>query len=238
MILNETAVKKLGWGDSENAIGKPFIYGNRQVKIIGVVKDFHFESLHNEITPIAFFIFPRLFQRISVKMKPVETSAAIEFIRQKWNEFSPNYPFDYTFIEDRYEQRYQSEKKLSQVLTYFSVLAVLIACLGLVGLTSFTAEQKTKEIGIRKVLGASVNSIIFLLVRKFSIWVIAANIFAWPVSFYIMNRWLQNFAYRIDMTIFTFLFSALIALLITVITVSYQSVKAAVANPVKSLKYE
>lgn len=238
IILNETAVKKLGWGNPENAIGKPFIYGDRKVQIVGVVKDFHFESLHNEITPIAFLIYPGLFNRISVKLNPVNTAGTIDFIRQKWNRFSPNYPFDYTFIEDRYEQRYQSEKKLSDILAYFSVLAVFIACLGLTGLASFTAEQKTKEIGIRKVLGASTGNIVILLIRKFSVWAIAANIFAWPVSFYIMSRWLQNFAYRTDITIYTFLFSSLIALVITILTVSYQSIKAAAANPVNCLKYE
>jgi len=242
-ILNETAVKKIGWALPEAAVDKPFEYGNRKGRIIGVVKDFNYESLHQPITPIVMFIAPQNFNSISVKIRadrPADIAATLEFLKQKWQEYRPNFPFQYSFIDERYEQLYQSEHRLGQIFGTFSLLAVFIACLGLFGLASYTAEQRTKEIGIRKVLGASVGNIVLLLSKEFTRLVIVATLVSWPIAYYAMNRWLQEFAYRINLHQQggTFLLAAVLALAIALITVSFQAIKAAVSNPVKALRYE
>ncbi len=242
-ILNETAVKKIGWASPEAAVDQPFQYGNRKGRIIGVVKDFHYESLHQPITPIVLYIVPPSFNSISVKIRadrPEDIATTLEFLKQKWQEYRPNFPFQYSFIDERYEQLYQSEHRLGQIFGTFSLLAVFIACLGLFGLASYTAEQRTKEIGIRKVLGASVGNIVLLLSKEFTLLVIVATLFSWPVAYYAMNRWLQEFAYRINISQQggTFILAAVLALAIALLTVSFQSIKAAVSNPIKALKYE
>ncbi len=237
-ILNETAVKELGWGEPENAINRPFRYGNRTGRIVGVVKDIYFESLHNEIAPTIYHLSQQENWQISTRIKSGNIPAALKYIEKTWKEYSPEGLFEYTFLDDQYNNLYQSETQLGEVLGIFSFMAILIACLGLFGLASFTAEQKTKEIGVRKVLGASVSGITFLLNKEFSRWVLIANLIAWPVAWYVMNLWLQGFAYRTHIEWVVFLISGLFALLVAMITVSYQSVKAATANPVDSLKYE
>lgn len=240
-ILNETAVTKIGWKSADEAVGQPFGYDRRRGRIIGVVKDFHYESLHEPVTPIVLMISPGSFNSISVRYKPQnaeDITSVLNFLQNKWQEYRPNYPFTYSFLDENYNQLYLGEKKLSQIFGVFSVIAIFIACLGLFGLASYSAEQKTKEIGIRKVMGANVRNIVFLLSKEFAVLVIIATLVSWPVAYLIMTRWLENFAYRVNLQLLTFFIAALTAFLIAFITVSYQAIKAAIANPIKSLRYE
>ncbi|HEB35458.1 MAG TPA: ABC transporter permease [Candidatus Aminicenantes bacterium] len=244
IIVNEAAVKKLGWQD--NPLNKEIerftsLTTRKKHRIIGVVKDYHFQSLHEEIQPMILFnavMYGGNYNRISVRVRPENIRETIGFIESKWAEFDSQYPLEYVFVDDQFDSLYRSEERLGQLFGYFTALAILIGCLGLFGLTSFTAEQRTKEIGIRKVLGASVPSVIMLLVREFTKWVLLAVLIAWPIGYFVMKTWLQNFHYRISLGFDTFLLAALLALIISIITVSYQSIRAALANPADSLKYE
>lgn len=240
-ILNETAVQKIGWTSPQEAIDRPFEYGGRKGRIIGVVKDFHYESLHQPITPIILLIQPSSFNQISVRIRAEnagELQGVLDFLQGRWQQYRPEFPFTYTFLDERYEQLYQAEHKLGQIFGVFSALAVFIACLGLFGLASYTAEQRTKEIGIRKVLGATVSNIVLMLSREFAVLVGIAMLFAWPIAYYAMGTWLQTFAYRAELHVLTFLLAALLALLLAFVTVSFQALRAALINPAKSLKYE
>lgn len=237
-ILNETAARKIGWKSPEDAIGKEFGYGRRRGQIIGVAKDFHFESMHHGISPIVMILSSSSLNQVAVRIQPDDIPGTLAFLQKKWQEYRPNYPFSYYFIDENFDQLYKSEDKLQQLLGYFAFLAIFIACLGLFGLALYTAEQRTKEIGIRKVLGASVSSIVILFSKEFSKWVLLANIIGWPAAYYAMNKWLQSFAYRTSLNLFTFLLAGTLALIIALITVSYHSAKAALADPVKSIRYE
>jgi putative ABC transport system permease protein len=242
-ILNETAVKKIGWASAADAIGKPFGYGSRNGKIIGVVKDFHYESLHVPITPVVLLIMPQNFNSISVRIRPErmeDITATLGFLENVWQEYRPNFPFTYSFLDDRYDQLYLSEHKLGQIFSAFSALAIFIGCLGLFGLASYTAEQRTKEIGIRKVMGASVSNLVLLLSKDFTKLVAVATLVSWPLAYFAMTSWLQDFAYRININsqLLTFFMAAGLALGIALVTVSYQAIKAALINPVNSLRYE
>ncbi len=239
-ILNRTAVKALGW---ENPVGQRFGFDRNNLGIvIGVIEDFHYYPLHLEIEPLAFaLINPEKRVRpnfMSIKITTDNISGTLSFIEKTFKEFSPAYPFSYSFLDESVENMYNSERKLGQGFRYFSLIAILIACLGLFGLASFTVEQKIKEIGIRKVLGASMTNVVFLLTKKFMKWVAIANIIAWPVAYYSMNKWLEGFAYRIKLGIWIFVLSAVIAFLIAFLTVGIQALKAATADPVISLRYE
>ncbi len=244
IIVNEAAVIKLGWQD--NPINKEIekftsLTTRSKHRIIGVVKDYHFQSLHEEIQPMILYNavpFGGYYNRISVRVRPENIRETIGFIESKWTEFDSQYPLEYVFVDDQFDSLYRAEERLGQLFGYFTALAIVIGCLGLFGLTSFTAEQRTKEIGIRKVLGASVPSVIMLLVREFTKWVLLAVLIAWPIGYFVMKTWLQNFHYRISLGFDTFLLAALLALIISIITVSYQSIRAALANPADSLKYE
>ena len=242
VILNETAAAALGM---ENPVGKRIIRGSLSsggsefFTIIGIVKDFHFESLHRKIRPIAVYLLPAEDARYaSVRIRAENIPRTLAFIANKWNKFVPGKPFEYFFLDDDFDRLYRAEKKVGKLFSAFAVLAVLVACLGLFGLASFTAEQRTKEIGIRKVLGASVPDIVTLLTKEFSRWVLLSNMIAWPVAYFAMNRWLQNFAYRTRIGPWVFLLAASAALFIAMITVSFQALKAATANPAIVLKYE
>jgi putative ABC transport system permease protein len=237
-ILNETAVKEIGWTSPEEAIGKEFGYGRAEGQIIGVVKDFHFESIHHAITPIVMDLSSSSLDQVAVRISPNDIPGTMAFLQNKWREFRPRYPFSYYFVDERFDQQYRSEKKILQLFGYFAFLAIFIACLGLFGLALYTAEQNVKEIGIRKVLGASVSSIVIFFSKEFSKWVLMANIIGWPVAYFAMTKWLANFAYRTSLNLWTFLLAGALALFIAILTVSFHSVKAAVADPVKALRYE
>jgi putative ABC transport system permease protein len=235
-IVNESAIKMMGLG-SEEILSKEVQYGGVKGRVIGVVKDFHFESLHESIVPV-IFLPNTFFSRISVKIAGDEMQDGLQHIEKVWKEFIPHRPFEYSFLSQQYQQLYSSEQQQGQLFTIFSGLAILIACLGLFGLATFNTLQRVKEIGIRKVLGASVLSIVHLLSREIIILVIVANIIAWPVAWYFMDQWLDTFAYRIGLNVWLYLLAAFAAILIALITVSAQTIKAAMSNPSNTLRYE
>lgn len=235
-IINETAAKAYGLSSPEEGIDKDFRYGGITGKLVGVVKDFHFESLHQDIIPIVFH--KGGYNSISVKIAGNNIQEGLAQIEKVWKEFLPNRPFEYEFLDQRYQQLYEAEQKQSQLFTVFSGLAIFIASLGLFGLATFNTLQRVKEIGIRKVLGASVPTILGLLSKEIIILIIVANIIAWPVAWYFMNQWLDSFAYHIDMNILIYILSGIIAVVIALITVSTQTIKAAMTNPSNTLRSE
>jgi putative ABC transport system permease protein len=237
-IINETAARRIGWESPEEAVDKGFGYGQRNGQIIGVVKDFHFESLHQEISPIVMFLSKTDLAQVSIRIGPEDIPQTMAFLKDIWAELRPNYPFSYYFIDENFDRLYRSEENLQRIFSYFAFLSVLIGCLGLFGLASYSAERRTKEIGIRKVLGASATGITFLLSKEFTKWVLLANVIAWPVAYLIMSRWLQSFAYRSGISLGTFLLAGAIAWTIAFLTVSYQAIKASIADPITALKYE
>ncbi len=240
MIINEKMVKNLGFKNAQDAIGKSYNISLNDFKpeIIGVVKDFNSSSLHNEITAQVFMCNPGWFKEFIVKTNSANMATTIRKLKDVWARFFPQFPFEYNFLDESIDRMYKSEEKYSRVISTFSLVALFIACLGLLGLASFVAEQRKKEIGIRKVHGASIKSIVQNISGEFAILVIISNLIAWPLAYYFMNKWLQDFAYRIDLSWWIFFVSGVITLAIAVIAVGYQSVKAAVANPVESLKNE
>jgi putative ABC transport system permease protein len=237
-IINETAARRIGWESPEEAVGKGFGYGQRNGQIIGVVKDFHFESLHQEISPIVMFLSRTDLSQISVRIGPENIPQTMAFLKDIWAEMRPDYPFSYYFIDENFDQLYRSEEQLGRIFGLFAFLSILIGCLGLFGLASYSAERRTKEIGIRKVLGASASGITVLLSKEFTKWALLANVIAWPAAYLIMSRWLQSFAYRAGIGIGTFLLAGSIAWTIAFFTVSYQAIKASIADPISALKYE
>jgi len=240
-ILNESLVKTLGW---DSPIGKEvtrprFRRSSIKGKVVGVVKNFNFHSLHRDIQPLFLFLDPKDRQyRLSVRLKGTDIKGTVQFIEKKIKEFAPSYPVEYSFFDDIFNKAYKSEQKIGGLINVFAVLGIFIASLGLFGLAAFTAEQRTKEIGIRKLLGARVSGIVILLSNEFSKWILISNIIAWPVAWFIMYKWLQNFAYRIPLGLWFFVFSAVIALFVALLTIVAQTLKAARAKPVDSLKYE
>jgi putative ABC transport system permease protein len=238
IILNEMAVKKFGWKTPEAAIGKPFKMGDQQGMIIGVVNNFHYSSLQQPIAPLAIYPLQNHFSRITLKVDMRQTKQVIPFIQNTWKKHFAAALFDYDFVSRQIKRQYEAEERFTTIFFYFSVLSLLIACLGLYGLISYTIFQKTKEIGIRKVLGATANSIAAMLSAGFLKLVLLACFIAIPVAWFVMNKWLENFAYRVNISWWMFSAAGLIVVLIALITVSFQSVKAALANPVKSLRTE
>jgi len=242
-LLNEAAVRQLELKEPVGTIlhhddleGSSFPV--KDIEVIGVVKDFHYQTLHNEIQPMMFGWNDPWLWMISVKIGAGDVQATITHIEKVWNEFSPGFPFDYHFVDDIVDNLYKNEERMAKTIGYFAVLGIFIACLGLFGLASFMTERRTKEIGVRKVLGASVVEILMLLSKEFSKWVVVANVVAWPLAYYAMNKWLADFAYRTNIDAWPFLISGVLALAIAMITVSYQSLKAAMSNPIDSLRYE
>ncbi|HEX9654708.1 MAG TPA: ABC transporter permease [bacterium] len=237
-LINETLAKQLGW---ESPVGKRLALGTdspEKLTVIGVVKDFHIRSVHQKIEPVLLYITSQRFNRLAVKLSGHEIARTLEFIAATWQRFEDKYPFEYRFLDEAFEKYYVAEERLTETLGIFTMLAIAIACLGLFALAAYAAEQRTKEIGIRKVLGASVAGIMALLSRDFLKLVVLANVVAWPVAYFMMNRWLETFAYRIDLGWWVFALAGGLALLISLLTVGTQAIKAAVANPVDSLKYE
>ena len=239
-ILNETAIRRLGWKNAKEAIGAPIntIAPNKKGRIIGVVADFNYESLHNEIVPIITYIQPQQANTASIRIKSGRTQESLDYSKAVWARFHPESPFNYDFLDDRINEQYRNEARMMQVFSYFSMFAIFISCLGLFGLAAFTAARRTKEIGVRKVLGASLPHIVYLLSRDFTKWVLVANFLAWPVAFFGMKSWLSNFAYAIQPSLMEFIFAGILSILIAILTVSYQSIRAAVADPIDSLRYE
>ncbi|MGH7451211.1 MAG: ABC transporter permease [bacterium] len=237
-LINETLANQLGW---DSPLGKRLALGTDDpvdLTVIGVVKDFHIRSVHQKIEPVLLYITDRRFNWLSVKLAGHDVAGTLRFIAETWQRFENKHPFEYKFLDETFEKYYLAEERLTQTLGIFSALAIGIACLGLFGLAAFTAEQRIKEIGIRKILGASVNGIIALLSKDFVKLVLLANLIAWPVAYFAMRKWLQDFAYRIDLGWWVFVLAGGLALLIALLTVSVQAVKAALANPVNSLRYE
>ena len=235
-VLNENAVKMMG-ETPESILTKDFQYGGVKGRVIGVVKDFHFESLHEPIVPIVFQP-SQFYNRISVKIAGNKMQDGLKHVEKIWRDFIPHRPFEFLFISEQYKQLYNAEQNQGQLFTIFSGLAILIACLGLFGLATFNTLQRVKEIGIRKVLGASVINIVQLLSREIIILIIIANIVAWPVAWYFMNQWLDGFAYRIGINIWLYILAALSAIIIALITVGTQTIRAARSNPANTLRYE
>jgi putative ABC transport system permease protein len=237
-ILNEAAVAQLGWGGPEEAVGKAFeLLDGRKGNVIGVTQDFNFVSLHRRIEPLALYVWPWLNYAL-IRVEAGTYSGVLSDIEALWHEFEPASPFTYFFLGDNFERLYHSEKQLGKASVMFGLIAVVIACLGLLGLTAFAAEQRTKEIGIRKVLGASVPGIVTMLARELLGLVFVANIVAWPIAFLALRRWLQDYAFRIEIGWGVFLSAGVLTFVIAGVTLSFQSIKAARANPVKSLRYQ
>ncbi|MFC1564229.1 ABC transporter permease [candidate division KSB1 bacterium] len=236
-LLNETAVKALNW---DNAIGREFsTWGSRSGKVVGIIKDFHLHSVHQKIKPAYIYLNPdHNISFISIKIRSNDIQGTIEYIGETIKEYSPEYPFEYSFFDEIFNRAYTTEQRTGRIFAVFSVIAILIGCMGLFGLIMFTTEQKTKEIGIRKILGSSVSGIILLLSKEFSKWIIIANIIAWPVGYLFMSSWLQNFAYHFELQPGLFILSGTLTFLIACAAIGWQSLKAATVNPVKSLRYE
>lgn len=245
IIINEKAAEGLDWG--KDAVGKRIFNVARDMRpgrIVGVVKDFHNEGLKMEISPVVLRLDTRFFGFVSARIRADNVAETLGFLettlREVSREVRPNreFNFNYYFIDEDFRNKYPEEEKLREIYLIFGGLAIFIACLGLFGLASYTVEQRTKEIGVRKVLGATVREIVTALTKEFSKWVLIANLLAWPLAYYAMHRWLQNFAYRIGISWQTFVFATVAAFIIAVLTVSYHSIRAGLANPVDSLRYE
>jgi putative ABC transport system permease protein len=240
-VLNESAVKSIGWKSPQEAVGKDFKYGNTKGHIIGVIKDFHFESMHQSIVPLVLCMFPPsayYFNNLSVKFSGNNIAASLSYLENTWKKFLPEIPYQYVFLDENFDKLYEAEQRQGNIFTIFACIAIFIACLGLFGLSAFAITQRIKEIGIRKVLGADVSTIVTLLSKDFLKLVFIAAIIAFPVAWYFMHKWLQDFAYRINMPWWIFIVAGIIASIIALFTISFQAIKAAVANPVKSLRTE
>lgn len=240
VIINETAAKAFGWGNK--AIGRTLTNTNNEgnkgtYRVVGVVKDFHFRSLHERISPLVM-VLGNSAGTVIVKVKTKDLTGLLANLKKQWSQLAPDAPFTYSFLDERFNDTYRTEQKIGQILGLFAGLTIFVACLGLFGLATFMAEQRTKEIGVRKVLGASVTSIVALLSKDFLKLVGMAIVLSTPVAWYVMDRWLQDFAYRIDLAWWVFALAGLLAVGIALATVSFQSVKAALMNPVKSLRSE
>jgi putative ABC transport system permease protein len=235
-ILNETAVKRIGY---TNPVGLPFTLGNVQGKIIGVLKDFHFNSMHDAIEPLVIRLDERpKWGSVLVRTETGKTKAVLAGLEGICKAMNPNFPFTYQFSDQEYTKLYKSEQMVSQLCNYFAGLAIFISCLGLFGLAMFTAGQRTKEIGVRKVLGASEANIFVLLSASFLQPVAVGMFIAFPLAWFLMGQWLQHFAYKIDLEWWIFGLAGLVTICIALLTVSFQSIRAALMNPIKSLKSE
>jgi len=240
LIINETAARELGWG--KDAVGKEMVDftpdANVRYRVIGVVRDFHHQSLKMAINPTVLKLNPAVFGFVSVRISPSNVSSTLDFLEKTFKELMPQFEYRYFFVDDDFRQKYPNEEKVQSIYTYFGALAVFVACLGLFGLASFIIERRTKEIGIRKALGASVRKVVFLLSGEFLKSVLLANLVAWPLAFYFMNRWLRTFAYRIRIEWWFVVLAGVLSLVVAFLTVSFQSMRSARANPVDSLRYE
>jgi putative ABC transport system permease protein len=242
-ILNVAATRVLGVHSPEQMVGQNFSYGGFNGKVIGIMGDFNFEDMHQQIVPLIFVIpptaqFGNTFGNVSIKLAGGDIQGSLEHIEKTWKRYLPEVPFEYTFLNDRFDKLYKSEQRQGSLFTTFAGIAIFIACLGLFGLSAFTITQRVKEIGIRKVLGASAGSIVGLLSKEFLKLVAIAAVFAFIIAGFTMHNWLNNFAYRIPLDWWVFLAAGILAAAVALITISVQAVRAALANPVKSLRSE
>ncbi|UCH93804.1 MAG: ABC transporter permease [Candidatus Aminicenantes bacterium] len=235
VVLNEEAVKRM---EVTSPIGMELVNGDNKYTIVGIVKNYHFRSLHKKIEPLVLIFAPGFCRGLIARIKSGDIPSSIGFLEKKWKQFASDYPFNYGFLDKRLDRLYRAEQQVGTLFKYFTVLTIFISCLGLFGLASFMAERRTKEIGIRKTLGASVTGITLMLSKEFSRLVLFANIIGWPIAYFAMNKWLQNFAYRTAVSLEIFIFGGILALMIAWLTISYQSIKAALINPVEALRYE
>ncbi len=238
MLINETAARALGFARPQDAVGKRFEQLKRSGRIVGVIKDFHFQSLQEAVQPLTLRILPGFFTFMSFDISPKNTPETVAALKAEWQKLAPDVPFVYFFADEAYNAQYAAEEQFGKLFVYLALVAIFISCLGLFGLATFTAEQRTKEIGVRKVLGASVASIVTLLSKDFLKLVLIAVVIATPLAWYAMNEWLQDFAYKIDISWWVFALAGVLAVGVALLTVSFQSVKAALMNPVESLRSE
>jgi hypothetical protein len=235
-ILNEEAIRRM---EIESPIGKKFGHGQEMDgTIIGIVKDFHFATLREEIEPLVIYVSPEETQLILIRISPMKIPETINYLESTWQKINPSIPCSYNFLDERITRLYSAEEQMAKLFRYFALLAIFIGSIGLYGLSSFTTEQRTKEIGVRKVFGASVPRIIIMLYREFSKLAIIASVIAWPIAYVAMKSWLQGFAYRTTIGLMSFILSSAIVLIIAIATVSYRTLKAAYANPIEALRYE
>ncbi|MFH1942148.1 MAG: ABC transporter permease [bacterium] len=234
-LVNEEVVRIMGVA---SAVDNRFRFQGTEGTIVGVMKNFHFQSVRYEIEPLAIYCRPQWMNYLTIRLAPGDMQESLDVVKSIWESTVPNYPFEYRFLDQDFDRMYRGEVRLGSLLQTFTILAIVVACLGLFGLASFTAEQRTKEIGIRKVLGASVPGVMVLLAKEFVKWVCIANAIAWPIAYFILRSWLQDYAYRAPLSWWVFAGSGILALVVALLTVSYQSVRAALANPVDSLRYE
>ena len=237
-IINEEAVKLMGF---ESVIGKMFSIWENEGRIIGVVKNFHSNSLHNEIVPIVFTIDPNWrwsLSRVFIKISPDNIPETLDYLKSATVKFVPDYPFDYSFLDEHFDRQYRGDRQIGTIFKYFSIIAIFISCLGLIGLAAYMAGQKTKEIGIRRVFGASKSYIMMLLSKEFLTLIGIANIIAWPIAYIVIEKLLDSYAYKTGISIWIFISAGILTLLLAFFTISLQIMKAARTNPVETLKYE
>ena len=238
VIFNRTGIRQLGFTSPEKALGQKIDFWGDILTIVGVVDDFHQQSLREAYEPLILRLDPGVNGQLSIKLADSNPRQAIATVKEAWSQFFPTDPFVYSFLDEHYDKQYRSDERFGQVFGFFTLMAIVVACLGLLGLATFTAQRRTKEIGVRKVLGASIGSIVTLLSKDFLKLVLVAIVIASPIAWWAMNRWLQDFAYKIDIEWWVFALAGLLAVGIALLTVSFQSVKAALMNPVKSLRSE
>lgn len=234
-VVNQAAVRAM---EMDDPIGKELKVWDSSKRIIGVVEDYHFESLHSGIIPMAMSIDPNSYSQACIRISPHRIPVTLAFLEKKWKEIYPEYPFEYHFLDEAIQNQYRSEQATGKIVTVFTILALFISCLGIFGLSSYTAEQRTKEIGVRKILGATVTSIVKHISKEFVVLVTIANIIIWPLAYFIMSRWLETFAYRITIGWWPFVLTGISVLAVSLLTVSWQIIRAATANPADSLRYE
>ncbi len=242
-VLNETAIKKLNFTSAEEAIGKEILMtdmeGERSGKIIGVMKDFHYKSMKKKILPMVFLYNPESSNNLFIRLSDqADIRQSIEKTKRIIKKYAPNFTFEYSFLDNEFDSNYRDEFRMRKMFTLFTLLAIFIACMGLFGLASFMTERRTKEIGIRKAIGASSPKIIVMLSSQFLKWVLFSNIIAWPLVYFLLEKWLQNFAYHVDINLLYFILASVLTLIIALTTVFYKAYSAAKVNPVNSLRYE
>lgn len=244
-IINETAVKELGLGTPREALGKTLSWPTwrnpdslKTGQVIGVVKDFHYKSLHERVEPAVLHIYPQAYSKVAVRLKSDNIEAEIAGIKALWNQFSPDYPIEYSFLDESFQKMYKAEDKLKTLLSIFTAITIFVACLGLLGLAAYAAERRRKELGIRKVLGATVQGLVVLLSKDFMKLLVLSLVVASPVAWYFTSKWLEGFAYRIHIAWWMFAVAAILAVMLALLAVSFQTLKAALSNPVQNLRTE